>query len=128
MRSSAAVSSKYSQTDLKIRSLQRCAVQTERLTSHTLQLLPYLTVFCGVWSPRLKGKPQNQIYIFIPLTCSAFYQSKLFWCELPGFGDIGRSSNIMRLNGAQCLKNSLMSLSGNYDPVILNSLPVVESN
>ena len=44
-----------------------------------------------------------KIHIF-PLTCSAIYQSKLFWCELSSFGDISRRdfcllSNIMGLNG-----------------------------
>ena len=46
----------------------------------------------------------SKLHIF-PLTFSAIYQSKLFWCELPSFGDIGRRdvclfSNIMGLNGA----------------------------
>ena len=31
----------------------------------------------------------NILYIF-HLTCSDIYQSKLFWCELPSFGDISR--------------------------------------
>ena len=39
------------------------------------------------------------------LTFSAVYQSKLFWCELPSFGDIGHRdfhflSNIIGLNDA----------------------------
>ena len=48
--------------------------------------------------------PKPKIHIS-PLTCSAVCQSKLFWCELPTFGDIGHGdfcllSNIMGLNGA----------------------------
>ena len=44
-----------------------------------------------------------------PLTCSATYQSRLFWCELSSFGDIGRRdfcllSNIMGVNGARSAK------------------------
>ena len=37
----------------------------------------------------LKGQftPKSKIQIF-PLTCSAIYQSRLFSCELPSFGDI----------------------------------------
>ena len=54
----------------------------------------------------LKGQfsPKSKIHIF-SLTFTAIHQSKLFWCELPSFGDIGRRdfcllSNIMGLNGA----------------------------
>ena len=47
----------------------------------------------------------NAYFSFISLFCSAIYQSRWFWCELPSFGDIGRTdfcffSNIMGLNGA----------------------------
>ena len=47
--------------------------------------------------------PKSEIHIF-PLTCRAIYQSRLFWCELSSFGDIGCRdfyllSNIMGLNG-----------------------------
>ena len=49
--------------------------------------------------------PKSKIHIF-PLTCSAVYQSRLFWCELPSVGDIGRRdvcllSNIMELDGTR---------------------------
>ena len=39
----------------------------------------------------LKGQftPKSKIHIF-PLTFGAIYQSRLFWCELPSFGDTGR--------------------------------------
>ena len=39
----------------------------------------------------VKGQftPRPNIHIF-PLTFSAFYLSKLFWCELQSFGDTGR--------------------------------------
>ena len=54
----------------------------------------------------LKGQftPKSKIHIF-PLFCRAIYQSRLLWCELSSFGDIGRRdfcllSNIMGLNGA----------------------------
>ena len=57
----------------------------------------------------LKGRftPKSKIHIF-PLTCSAIYKSREFWCELPSFGDFGRRdfclfSNIMGLNGALSL-------------------------
>ena len=38
-------------------------------------------------SGELKGQfmLKSKIHIF-PFTCSAIYQSRLFWCELPSFG------------------------------------------
>ena len=54
----------------------------------------------------LKGQftPKSKIHIF-RLTCCAIYQSRLFWCELPDFGDIGRRDfclflSIIGVNGA----------------------------
>ena len=49
--------------------------------------------------------PKSKIHVF-PLTCSAIYQSRMFWCELPSFEDIVCRdfcllSNIMGLNGAR---------------------------
>ncbi|MDF4377384.1 hypothetical protein P3378_24580, partial [Vibrio parahaemolyticus] len=49
--------------------------------------------------------PNSIIHIF-PLTCSAFYQYRLFWCELLSVGDIGCRDvclllNIMELDGTQ---------------------------
>ena len=37
----------------------------------------------------LKGQftPKSIIHIFLP-SCSAIYPFRLFWCELPSFGDI----------------------------------------
>ena len=49
---------------------------------------------------------QDQKYIFVLLPIpKAIYPSKLFWCELPSFGDSGNRdfclfSNIMEVNGA----------------------------
>ena len=47
--------------------------------------------------------PPNSKIFFFHLTCSAFYQSRLLWCELSSFGDISHRdfsfSNIMGLNG-----------------------------
>ena len=76
---------------------------------------------------------KGTVHIHIsPLTCSAIYQSRLFWCELPSFGDIGRRdfclfSKIMGLNGAlnvglavpkiHLKSSTAMSLSRNHDPV-----------
>lgn len=39
--------------------------------------------------PSLEGQfaPKSKIDVF-SLTCSAIYQSALFWSELPSFGDI----------------------------------------
>ena len=52
----------------------------------------------------LKGQftPKSKIHIF-PLTCTAIYQSRLLWCELPSFGDFYLLSNIMGINGALLL-------------------------
>ena len=65
----------------------------------------------------LKGQftPKSKIHIF-PLTFSAVYQSKLFWCELPSFGDIRCRdfcflSGIMEVNGAL---NVVLTASKNY--------------
>ena len=53
----------------------------------------------------LKGQftPKSKVHIF-PLTLSVIYQSTLFWCELPSFGDIGR--------GALCLLPNTMAVNG----------------
>ena len=49
--------------------------------------------------------PKSKIYIFL-LSCSVIYSSRLFWCELPSFGNISRKDlyifmNIMVLYGVQ---------------------------
>jgi len=70
---------------------------------------------------------------FFVFSLSAFYQSRLFWCELPSVGDICCRnvcflSNIMELDGTRLVvlkvpKNTLerlninLSLSKNHDPV-----------
>ena len=86
-------------------------------TSYSIYPLPLLC---------LKGlfTPKSKIHIY-PLTCGAIYQSRLFWCELSSFGDIGRRdfclpSNVMGSNVALNvhLENSkATSLSRNRDPV-----------
>ena len=54
----------------------------------------------------------TSVFLFIyfapppPLTCSAIHSSRLFWCELPSFRDIGcrdvcLHSDIMELDGTQ---------------------------
>ena len=53
----------------------------------------------------LKGIVHSKTCI-VPLTCSAIYQSRLFWCELQSVGDIGRRDvfllfNIMELDGTR---------------------------
>lgn len=57
-------------------------------------------------SLQLKGQFTPKSKEHIPLTCSAFYQSRSFWCELLSFGDKGHRdvclvSNVMELNGTQ---------------------------
>ena len=52
----------------------------------------------------------------------AIYQSTLFWCELPTFGDIDcLLSNIMGLNGALNSAPIVMSLLRNHEPVTQNN-------
>ena len=46
-----------------------------------------------------------------PLACSAVYPSRLFWCELPNFGDIARREvglflNIMELDGTRLVAHT----------------------
>ncbi|MDF4285660.1 hypothetical protein P3436_25565, partial [Vibrio parahaemolyticus] len=60
-----------------------------------------------MWVTELNGQftPISKTH-FIPLTWSAVYQSRLFWCELASGLDIGRRdvcllSNIMKLEGTQ---------------------------
>lgn len=94
---------------------------------------------CDVFSTAkrrdLKGQftPKWKIHI-LPVTCSAIYQSRLFWCELPNVRDISCRDvcllwNIVELDGTQLvvlkvpkryiLQNSTaMSLSRNHDLVI----------
>lgn len=40
--------------------------------------------FKGTVHPKIKSKD------IFPLTCNSIYTSRLFWCELPSFGDIVR--------------------------------------
>ena len=55
--------------------------------------------FIGTNKNILKGQFTPKIHIF-SLTCRAINQSRLIWCELSSFGDIGLFSNIMGLNSA----------------------------
>ena len=77
-------------------------------------------IWSKVWN-RLKEQftPQLKVHIF-PHTFGAFYQSKLFWCELPSSGrrDFCLLLNIMGVNGAL---NVVMSLSRNHDLVTENN-------
>ncbi|MDG2590005.1 hypothetical protein P7M45_23995, partial [Vibrio parahaemolyticus] len=88
-----------------------------------------LLLNCEIQDRLLKGKftPKSKIHIS-PLTCSAIYQSRLIWCELPSVGDIGHRdvclfSIKMELDGTQPkkeihLKNlTAISLSRNHDLV-----------
>lgn len=57
-------------------------------------------------SLQLKGHFTPKSKEHTPLTWSAFYQSRSFWCELLSFGDKGHRdvclvSNVMELNGTQ---------------------------
>lgn len=36
----------------------------------------------------MDSSPKKQIQNTFPLTCSAIYQSRLFWCKFLSFGDI----------------------------------------
>ena len=71
------------------------------ISSIKAQFWPHSVIKLVLW--HLKGTVHPKIRNTFP--CSAIYQSELFWCELPGFGDIGYRgfcllSNIKGLNGA----------------------------
>ena len=73
----------------------------------------------------LKGQftPKSKIHIF-PLTCSAIYQSKLFWSELPIFGAISPFSNTMGLNGSL---NVVLTAPKNIFEKLKNNVPFQKS-
>lgn len=57
-------------------------------------------------SLQLKGQFSPKSEVQIPLTCSAFYQSRSFWCELLSFGDKSHRDvclvwNVMELKGTR---------------------------
>ena len=86
---------------------------------HSLHEIPAL-----LGGKALKGQftPKSKMHIF-PLTYRAIYQTKLFWCELPSFGDVGcLFSNIMKLNGALNVMLTVPKkyISKNHDPITQN--------
>ena len=48
--------------------------------------------------PQLNGTVHPKIKNTDFSSCSVIYQSRLFWCELPSFGDIGHRD--FRVHGA----------------------------
>ena len=58
-----------------------------------------------------------KIHIF-PLTFTVIHQSKLFWCELPSFRDIGHRDF--------CLFSSIMGLHGALNVLVTDTKNTIE--
>ena len=102
----------------------RAFLPAEMRTVIGTSLIHYSESWC------LKGQfiPKSKIDIF-PLTRRAIYQSRLFWCELPSFGNIIRRDFCLLSNTSVALNvvltapkihfknSSVMSLSRNHDHI-----------
>ena len=85
-----------------------------------------LSSLCINYELKWKFTPKSKIPIS-PLTCSAIYSSRLFWCGLSSFGDSDHRdfcllSNIMEWNGALIVVHKeIHSNVSFHDPVTQNN-------